>query len=65
MYGAIPDLISLRVFGCLSYASTLPNNRHMFDSRAIKYAFLGYKACMKGFILLDTVNHDIFISKNV
>lgn len=27
LYGHAPDLTQLRVFGCLSYASTLPNKR--------------------------------------
>ena len=65
MYGIMPDLSLLKVFGCLSYASTLPTNRHKFDSRARKCAFLGYKAGMKSFILLDFNTHDIFVSRNV
>jgi hypothetical protein len=65
MYGIMPDLSSLRVFGCLSYDSTLPTNRHKFNLRARKCAFLGYKVGMKGFILLDVNTHDIFVSRNV
>lgn len=43
----------------------MPTNRHKFDARARKCAFLGYKECMKGVILLGIVNHEIIISKKV
>ncbi|XP_050896187.1 uncharacterized protein LOC127102913 [Lathyrus oleraceus] len=47
------------------YASTIKNNKHKFDSRARKCAFSGYNAGMKGFVLLDTDNHEIIISRNM
>jgi len=65
LYGYAPDLTQLKVFGCPSYASTLPTNRHKFDPRARKCAFLGYKTGMKGFILVDVHSTEILISRNV
>lgn len=65
LYNEVSDLSSLMVFGCLSYASTLPVNRHKFDSRAKKCAFLGYKSGIKGFALVDVHTSEILISRNV
>src|SRR3954470_1171329 len=65
LYGKLPELSSLKVFGCLCYGSTLSTNRHKFDPRARKCAFLGFKQGMKGYILLDTSNFEIVISRNV
>jgi len=65
LYGQIPDLSQLKVFGCLSYASTLPINKHKFDPREKKCAFLGYKSGMKGYILVDVHNFEVFVSRNV
>jgi len=65
LYGQVPDLSQLKVFGCLSYASTLPINKHKFDPRAKKCAFLGYKSDMKGYILVDVHTSKVFVSRNV
>jgi len=65
LYGEVPYLSILKVFGCLSYASTLPVNRHKFDSRAKKCAFLGYKSGIKGFVLVDVHTSEILVSRNM
>ena len=51
LYQAKPDLTSLKVFGCLSYCSTLTSQRSKFDLRSHKCVFVGYKTGTKGFLL--------------
>jgi len=65
LYGEVSDLSNLKVFGCLSYASTIPVNRHKFDSRAKKCAFLSYKSDIKGFVLVDVHTSEILVARNV
>jgi hypothetical protein len=61
----ITEISNLKVFGFLSYASTMCHNRKKLDSRARKCMFIGYKHGVKGFILFDLNNREIFISRDV
>jgi len=63
-HGDLPTLLDLKVFGCLCYGSTLENNRTKFDPRARKGVFIGCKASMKGYIVLDIKTREIFINRN-
>src|ERR1044072_9507669 len=65
LYGHPPDYTSLKVFGCLGYASTILANRTKFDPRADRCVFLGYKSGTKGFILLILATQQIVVSRNV
>jgi len=60
-----PTYLDLKFFGSLSFASSLENNRTKLEPRSRKCVFIGYKSGIKGYMLLDTNNREIFISKNV
>lgn len=59
------DLHTLKVFGTLAYVSTIQSYKTKLDHRGRKYIFLGFKQGVKGVILLDMNNQDMFISRNV
>lgn len=65
LYQEPPSLIHLKVFGCLSYATSLMAHRTKFDPRAHKAIFIGYKEGTKGYILYDLTHHNIFVSRHV
>ena len=55
----------LKVFGCLSYASTYVTYRNKFDPRSGHRVFLHFQLGIKGYIILDLDNKESFVSKNV
>ena len=65
LFSSKPDLLILKPFGCLCYASTLVAGRHKFDTRARKCVFLGFKPGVKGYVLLDTATREVLLSRNV
>lgn len=60
-----PSLIHLKVFGFLSFVTTLQAHRTKFQPRARKFVFLGFRDGTNGYILYDIQNHNIFVSRNV
>lgn len=65
LYSEPPYLIHLKVFGSLSYATTLQAHRIKFSPRARKSIFFGIKDGTKGYILYDLKSHSVFVSRNV
>ncbi|KAF7839581.1 Retrovirus-related Pol polyprotein from transposon TNT 1-94 [Senna tora] len=65
LHNKIPDYTSLRVFGCLCYATNLDPKKKKFDDRALKGVFLGYATGYKGYKVYDLEKKRIFISRDV
>lgn len=53
LHSFVPNVSNLKVFGCLSFASTLQAKRKKLYTRARKCVFLGFKIGTKGFLLYD------------
>jgi hypothetical protein len=65
LFGSLPNLHELKVFGSLAYASTLSVHRTKLSLRGRKCIFLGYKQGVKGSILFALITKEIFISRNI
>jgi len=65
LYKEQPNLQNLMVFGYLCFASSLQRNTSKLDPRARKCIFLRYKTGMKGYVVFDVHNKEIFVSRNV
>ena len=65
IHNKLVDYSSLRVFGCLVFASTLSAGRTKFQPRARTCVFLGYPQGIKGYRLYDIVNKEVFVSQDV
>jgi len=61
----LPDYKNLKVFGSLSYASTLPHDRSKFQPRAIPAVFVGYPQGMKAYKLYNIDQQKFFVSRDV
>lgn len=59
------DLNQIKVFSSLCFASTLQSHRNKLEPRTQKCVFLGYKAGVKGCVLLDLNSRQIFTSRDV
>lgn len=62
LYQAPIDYTSFRVFGCLTFASTLLAHRTKFQPRAKVCVFLSYPPGMKTYKLYDVQSKEIIIS---
>jgi hypothetical protein len=61
IHNRLPDLLSLKVFTSLAYASTLQNYRTKLSCRARKCVFLGYKPDMKGVELVNIIGGNLYL----
>jgi len=65
IYKSPPTYLNLKTFGSLCFASTLDGNRTKLELKVRKCVFLGFKTGIKGYVVLDTNNRDIFINKRI
>nr|GMD50285.1 Retrovirus-related Pol polyprotein from transposon TNT 1-94 [Ipomoea batatas] len=65
LFHKTPLYTTLKVFGCLSYASTLVSGRTKFSPRARKCIFIGFQKGMKGYKLYDLHKEEVFVLRDV
>ena len=65
LYHTAVDYSSLRLFGCLVFASTLANHITKFQPIARLCVFIGYPHGIKGYRLFDLHSKQVFISRDV
>ena len=65
MTSEIPQVDTLRVFGCLVYAHIPKDERQKFDSKARRCIFLGYGMVTKGYRLYDVNRSKVLYSRDV
>lgn len=65
LFSKVIDYNALKVFGCLTYASTLPSKRDKFTQKAVSTVFLGYPSGLKGYKLYDLTIISFLISRDV
>jgi len=65
LYDNMPNLSNIKVIGCLYFASTLDQNSHKLDPRVRKCIFLGFKHRTKGYVVMDVLSKEIFVSQNL
>ena len=51
MFNSKPDVLNLKVFGCMAYAHIPRDNRKKFDPKSRRTIFVGYPEATKGYKL--------------
>lgn len=64
LYNYVPDISSLKMFGCLCYVSTSKAHLTKFDTRANPGIFIGYPSKTKGYKVLYFNTQQIVVSRD-
>ena len=51
LYGIVPDVSNLRVFGCIAYMYNFDTSKSKLDDRAIKGTFVGYDSTSSAYLI--------------
>ncbi|GMI76014.1 hypothetical protein HRI_001270600 [Hibiscus trionum] len=65
LHKSAPNYLSLKVFGCLCFVSTLQAHRDKFSERALPGVFLGYSPGVKGYKIYVLKTRSFVVSRNV
>lgn len=65
LYGRQPDYSTLKVFGCLAYATNTKPHKGKFEARAYRCALLGFSPGQKAYKLYNMDTKQILISSDV
>lgn len=65
LHNKTPDFNSLKVYGCLCYATVLGPTKTKFDARSKRCMFLGYVSGCKGYKLYDLIDKCVIVSRDV
>lgn len=65
LFNTHPNYSSMKVFDCLDFACSSKRNRTKLDFRSRKCIYLGIEIGVKGSILQDIHNKNLFISRDI
>lgn len=60
-----PSYSNLRVFGCLALAHNPNSNNDKFNPRGVPCVFIGYPITQKGYMLLNLLTNEVFVTRDV
>lgn len=65
LYGEIPNVRDLHVFGCIVYPNMHPFNCFKFSNRSTDHLFIGYPNNTKGYMCYDPISGKTIIWRDV
>ncbi|KAI5350578.1 hypothetical protein L3X38_003469 [Prunus dulcis] len=65
LYGHVPDLKSLKIFGSAVYPLLRPYNHHKLEPCSTQCVFLGYSLGYKGFMCFHPQNQKVVLSRHI
>ncbi|KAI4347888.1 hypothetical protein L6164_008664 [Bauhinia variegata] len=65
LFGAPPNYLKLRSFGCLCYPWLRPYASHKLDPKSIPCIFIGYSKTQSAYYCLDPTTHKVYTSRHV